>query len=280
MDEWASQLGRKIVVVGDPLQGQALYHLDLYMTVLPNDTIVVTDFRLGWDWLRSLSPDEIKNLREEYLATTSGLRDILEKHFRLSNDHYDWWPRFLTDFQNGDQGLIAYVEEVFLPHVQRMIDGEIRALRSLGFRVERVMGFPLPSVTGGLTFNNATQHRRANGTPVMHMPSAGKTVDAKVRGAFRAAGFGGDIVDVPGVIDSQLVLAGGPQCMTTVTPMIKPAEKKVVVAAKDLEPSTDTLPDDSAMTMAAPETHNDPHWHHTPAAGSHGVSRAVRFTRL
>lgn len=280
LDQWATQLGRKIIFVGDPLQGQALYHLDLYMTVLPNDTIVVTDFRLGWDWLRSLSHDEIKNLRKEYFATTTALGDVLEKHFRSSNDLHDWWPRFLTDFQNGDQGLIAFVEEVFLPHVQGMIDGEIAALRSLGFKVERVMGFPLPSVTGGLTFNNATQHRKADGTPVMHLPSAGKTVDAKVHGAFRAAGFGGDIVEVPGVIDSQLVLAGGPQCMTTVTPMMTPDAEEAVAAAKDLEPATDTLPDDSVMTTDAPTLHNAPHWHLTPAAGSHGVSHAGRFTRL
>lgn len=94
------------------------------------------------------------------------------------------------------------------------------------------------------------------------------------------AGFGGDIVEVPGVIDSQLVLAGGPQCMTTVTPMMTPDAEETVVAAKDLEPSTDTPPDDSAMTTDAPILHNAPQWHHTPAAGSHGVSRAGRFIRL
>lgn len=280
LDQWAKRVGRKIIFVGDPLQGQALYHLDLYMSVLPNDTIVVTDFRLGWDWLKSLQPSQLDNLRSEYFATIAAPSQILENHFTSTAGLQNWWPNFLVDLQKNDAALMAYVEEIFLPHVQGLIDREIASLQSLGFRVERVMGFPLPSVVGGLTFNNATQHRKVDGTPVLHVPSAGKTVDAKVHGAFRAAGFGGDIVEVPGVIDSQLVLAGGPQCMTTVTPMMKPAAEEAAVAATDLEPATDTPPDDSVMTTDAPTLHNDPHWHHSPAAGSHGVSRAVRFTRL
>ncbi len=207
LQDFADGLGKRVVFVGDLVNGQALYHLDVYMTLLPDGTVTVTDFRTGFDFLKNLKPADLNEMMDRY-----------SQEMVVFEENTDWGDSFYLPLlrDRKKNGPLWQRTEKWASFIQQAIDREAAQLEQVGFSVRRVPGFPFLTNVGGLSYANVNFHETPIGETVMMMPSYDPRLDAKAIEAYRQAGYAGEIIPVSGMPDMPLKYGGAVRCMTVV----------------------------------------------------------------
>lgn len=211
--QMANWLGQKVIVVGDTLQGQALYHLDLYMTFLPDGTLAVSDFIAGLAYLESLGPDDFARWRADYLTRQSKVKTAGIISDELQKDAF---LAVVGGLENRDGPLWLLLRK-WAPTIQAKIDQETKRLEALGLKIKKIPAFGLPFMSGGLAANNVTIHPNEEEVQVLTAPSLSSDADAFIERAYRGAGFDGQVSFAPYMAHALLKNGGACRCLTLMT---------------------------------------------------------------
>lgn len=142
-EEYEKYFGRELVVVGEgDTEKQAIFHIDMFITFLPNPkgkpTVVIADTTETLDILSSLSPEELDRIEKR--MTQSQIKAAhLETDYSSKEDELRQSDLLLSDIYGG---IHSYIEELRsgrkLKGLQRRLDATAKWFTDRGYEVSRI----------------------------------------------------------------------------------------------------------------------------------------------
>ncbi|MEW6280613.1 MAG: hypothetical protein AB1758_18455 [Candidatus Eremiobacterota bacterium] len=174
--------GKSVVVVGadDPstpeVEVPATFHIDMGLTPVDDDTVLVGDPRLAIEILQGLSPEEREQYNEHLRKATGEEGDLVQK---------------LIDANTTDD-----------PLLQHQFDYNAQHMEKLGYAVVRLPYLQGPPGLSWITYNNCLMenYARPDGSEVrrVFLPTFGlPALDDRAEATYREQGFDVERLELP-----------------------------------------------------------------------------------
>jgi hypothetical protein len=212
--KYATEMGKDVLFMGDPIIGQALHHDDLYTTMLPDGQLMVTDYRRGLDQLLDLTDADWDSLIRQHRENVERWVPELSEQ----EEEFDLFESLAARIRPASRDeAFMQVLETWTEGMSATIDREIKLIEATGRQVKRMPGYLIPGVGGGMGYANVVIEQEDDSN-VMFVPGYGSELDEEAVKSFRDAGYQGRVVLVPGMISSALLCGGTNRCVSFVAP--------------------------------------------------------------